>query len=95
MSAHYFSDKEQNDSSHGKLCSAEYYRRHFSGKNINQYCRHSIRKLRDQDKSFSRKLKSCIQGISHQIDHNDACKTQDTSDHLSSCHTFLTENKTG
>ena len=51
--------------------------------------------LRDQDKSFSRKLKSCIQGISHQVDHNDACKTQDTSDHLSSCHTLLSENKTG
>ena len=51
--------------------------------------------LRDQDKSFSRKLKSYIQGISHQVDHNDACKTQDTSDHLSSCHTLLTENKTG
>ena len=51
--------------------------------------------LRDQDKSFSREFKSCIQGISHQVDHNNACKTQDTSDHLSSCHTLLTENKTG
>ena len=95
MSSHPFSDQEQNDPAHGKLRSAEYHRRYLSGKNIDQHRGHSVRKLRDQNKSFSCKPKTCIQRISHEIDHDHAGKTEDTAEHLSPGHFFLVKNKAG
>ena len=95
MSSHPFSDQEQNDPAHGKLRSAEYHRRYLSGKNIDQHRGHSVRKLRDQNKSFSCKPKTCIQRISHEIDHDHAAKTEDTAEHLSPGHFFLVKNKAG
>ena len=95
MSAHSDADQCQNDPSHGKLCSAEHHRGYFFRIDINQDRGDSISDLRDQDKSFTGKRESHIQGLSHQVDHNHTSKSKHATRHFSPGHPFVSNDQAG
>ena len=95
MTSHSDTNQCQDNPSHRKLGSAQYHRRDFSGKKIDQYRRDSIGKLCNQNESFSCQLKSHIKRISHKINYYNSCKSQYTACNFSPRHTFFSKNQAG